>query len=48
MPDKCGAERGGENIWQRANRSQEAVKALKSVDLGKVAESLPFKLPFGR
>lgn len=28
--------------------AQEAVKALESVDLGKVAESLPFKLPFGR
>lgn len=28
--------------------AQEAAKALESVDLGKIAESIPFKLPFGR
>lgn len=28
--------------------AQDAAKALESVDLGKIAESLPFKLPFGR
>lgn len=28
--------------------AQDAAKALESIDLGKVAESLPFKFPFGR
>ncbi len=28
--------------------AQDAAKALESIDLGKVAEALPFKLPFGK
>lgn len=31
-----------------AGGAQEIGKALEGIDLGKVAESLPFKFPFGR
>ena len=31
-----------------AGGAQEIGKALESVDLGKVAEGLPFKFPFGK
>ena len=35
--------------WRcRSRGAQEIGKALENINLGKVAESLPFKFPFGR